>query len=59
MRPIQILAVVLLFAIVVVGQTNKGGISGTVTDMGLLGPVQLRASGETNQKKNLRTIVSM
>jgi hypothetical protein len=32
MRPIHILAVVLLFAVTVVGQTNRGGISGTVLD---------------------------
>ncbi|HLM58388.1 MAG TPA: carboxypeptidase regulatory-like domain-containing protein [Pyrinomonadaceae bacterium] len=32
MRPISILAVVLLLAVAVAGQTNKGGISGTVMD---------------------------
>jgi hypothetical protein len=32
MRPIQILAIVLLCFVAVLGQTNKGGISGTVMD---------------------------
>src|SRR5918912_1265152 len=32
MRPIQIIAVVLLLAVAAAGQTNKGGISGTVMD---------------------------
>ncbi|HEX8142436.1 MAG TPA: carboxypeptidase regulatory-like domain-containing protein [Pyrinomonadaceae bacterium] len=32
MRPIQILAFVLICAVVALGQTNKGGISGTVID---------------------------
>ncbi|HJQ31640.1 MAG TPA: carboxypeptidase regulatory-like domain-containing protein [Pyrinomonadaceae bacterium] len=32
MRPIQIIAVVLLFAVAAFGQTNRGGIAGTVLD---------------------------
>src|SRR3954466_2469058 len=32
MRPIQILAFVFICAVVALGQTNKGGISGTVID---------------------------
>lgn len=32
MRPMQIIAVVLLLAVAVAGQTNKGGIAGTVLD---------------------------
>ena len=32
MRSIKILAAVLLFTVTVIGQTNKGGISGTVSD---------------------------
>src|ERR671926_1089443 len=32
MRPMQIIAAVLLLAVVAAGQTNRGGISGTVLD---------------------------
>ena len=32
MRPMKIIAVVLLLAVAVAGQTNKGGIAGTVLD---------------------------
>lgn len=56
MRPIQILAAVLLFAIVVVGQTNKGGVSGTVMDINgtaVPGAAVTITNIGTNQKSRL------
>ena len=58
MRPISILAVVLLLAVAVAGQTNRGGISGTVMDInGAAIPnatVTITNVG-TNQKATLQT----
>jgi len=58
MRPISILAVVLLLAVAVAGQTNRGGISGTVMDInGAAIPnatVTITNVG-TNQKSTLQT----
>lgn len=58
MRPIQILAAVWLFAIVVVGQTNKGGIGGTVTNINgaaVPGATVTITNIGTNQKSTLTT----
>jgi outer membrane receptor protein involved in Fe transport len=58
MRPINILAVVLLFAVTVIGQSNKGGISGTVLDQNgaaIPGATVTVANLGTGQKQTLTT----
>src|SRR5258707_7817734 len=58
MRPIQILAVVLLCTLTALGQTNKGGITGTVTDPngGLVpGATVIITNLGTNQSQTVTT----
>jgi len=58
MRPIQILAIVLLCALVAPGQSNRGGISGTVLDVNgaaVPGATVTVTNVGTNQKLKLTT----
>ena len=58
MRPMQIIAVVLLLAVAVAGQTNKGGISGTVMDQNgaaIPGATVTVTNVGTGQKQTLTT----
>ena len=58
MRPMQIIAVVLLLAVVAAGQTNKGGISGTVIDQNgaaIPGATVTVTNVGTGQKQTLTT----
>ncbi|MDT5271459.1 MAG: hypothetical protein QOH49_3645, partial [Acidobacteriota bacterium] len=58
MRPMQIIAVVLLLAVAAAGQTNKGGISGTVMDQNgaaIPGATVTVTNTGTGQKQTLTT----
>ncbi len=58
MRPMQIIAVVLLLAVAAAGQTNKGGISGTVLDQNgaaIPGATVIVTNAGTGQKQTLTT----
>lgn len=58
MRPMQIIAVVLLLAVAAAGQTNKGGISGTVMDQNgaaIPGATVTVTNVGTGQKQTLTT----
>ncbi|MFL6255772.1 MAG: carboxypeptidase regulatory-like domain-containing protein [Pyrinomonadaceae bacterium] len=58
MRPMQIIAVVLLLAVAAAGQTNKGGISGTVLDQNgaaIPGATVTVTNVGTGQKQTLTT----
>jgi hypothetical protein len=58
MRPIQIIAVVLLLAVAAAGQTNKGGIAGTVLDQNgaaIPGATVTVTNIGTGQKQTLTT----
>ena len=58
MRPIQIIAVVLLLAVAAFGQTNKGGIAGTVMDQNgaaIPGATVTVTNVGTGQKQTLTT----
>src|ERR1044072_5425644 len=58
MRPMQIIAVVLLLAVAAAGQTNRGGISGTVMDQNgaaIPGAIVTVTNLGTGQKQTLTT----
>src|SRR5215208_548656 len=58
MRPMQIIAVVLLLAVAAAGQTNKGGIAGTVLDQNgaaIPGATVTVTNAGTGQKQTLTT----
>src|SRR5215217_5348607 len=58
MRPMQIIAVVLLLAVGAAGQTNRGGISGTVLDQNgaaIPGATVTVTNAGTGQKQTLTT----
>ena len=58
MRPMQIIAVVLLLAVAAAGQTNKGGIAGTVIDQNgaaIPGATVTVTNTGTGQKQTLTT----
>ncbi len=61
MRMMRILAAMLICAVVAVGQTNKGGISGTVTDQNgaaVAGATVVITNLGTNQKQTISTTES-
>jgi hypothetical protein len=58
MRPIQIIAGVLMLAVAAAGQTNKGGISGTILDQNgaaIPGATVTVTNVVTGQKQTLTT----